>query len=237
MTVSILLAIVICSCTSLPISEGTGIAGRYAFEKHNESLGCDTGNPSKRTEIGFIAAAIAVVFFGSQYLPVKKFDTGDGIFFQWVMCIGIWICGVNVHLVMSYNPPSHMNITESLFNGHGRTPFQPLAMLGGFFWATGNVLCVPVVKCIGMGLGLLVWGTVNCLGGWASSRFGLFGLHVSKPNNEAENFIGVALCILGVIIFFFVKSEGKTQRTNLHQKQKIIAEDEKALLSSVCRNC
>ena len=82
-----------------------------------------------------------------------------------------------------------MNITESIFNGHGRTPFQPLAMLGGFFWATGNiklnnlhfvytfyfwlgnVLCVPVVKCIGMGMGMLVWGTLNCLGGWASARY------------------------------------------------------------------
>ena len=28
---------------------------------------------------GFIAAAIAIMFFGSNYLPVKQFDTGDGI--------------------------------------------------------------------------------------------------------------------------------------------------------------
>ena len=32
--------------------------------------------------IGFICAAIAVVFFGSNFVPVKKYKTGDGMFFQ-----------------------------------------------------------------------------------------------------------------------------------------------------------
>ena len=30
--------------------------------------------------VGFIAAAIAVVFFGSNFVPLKKFETGDGMF-------------------------------------------------------------------------------------------------------------------------------------------------------------
>ena len=33
---------------------------------------------------GYVGAAIAVVFFGSNYVPVKKFPTGDGMVFQWV---------------------------------------------------------------------------------------------------------------------------------------------------------
>ena len=28
--------------------------------------------------LGFLAAAVAVVFFGSNLVPVKKFETGDG---------------------------------------------------------------------------------------------------------------------------------------------------------------
>ncbi len=28
--------------------------------------------------IGFLGAAIAIVFFGSNFIPVKKFETGDG---------------------------------------------------------------------------------------------------------------------------------------------------------------
>lgn len=27
---------------------------------------------------GFIAAAISILFFGTNFVPVKKFDTGDG---------------------------------------------------------------------------------------------------------------------------------------------------------------
>lgn len=49
--------------------------------------------------LGFLAAGVAVVFFGSQLLPVKRFETGDGLFFQWVLCIGIWIVGLVVQLV------------------------------------------------------------------------------------------------------------------------------------------
>ena len=62
-------------CLSIALHD---IAGRYASEYHNVSQTCNSGGSSKKTEIGFIAAAIAVIFFGSQYLPVKKFDTGDG---------------------------------------------------------------------------------------------------------------------------------------------------------------
>ncbi|XP_062513953.1 transmembrane protein 144-like isoform X2 [Corticium candelabrum] len=203
----------------LSAAERTGLYD-YGNSTSNQ---CGAGASSQKVHIGFIAAAIAVIFFGSQYLPVKKFDTGDGIFFQWIMCIAIWICGLVVNLVISYSPPQHMNVTESIFNGHGRTPFQPLAMLGGFFWATGNVLCVPIVKCIGMGMGVLVWGTINCLGGWASDRFGWFGLHAAVPKNNAENFAGVAMCILGVTTFFFVKSEGKVKKTIMDEEESVLS--------------
>lgn len=35
--------------------------------------------------IGFLGAIIAIVLFGSNFIPVKKFDTGDG------MC-GVHVC-------------------------------------------------------------------------------------------------------------------------------------------------
>ena len=30
------------------------------------------------TYVGFICAGVAVIFFGSNFVPVKKFETGDG---------------------------------------------------------------------------------------------------------------------------------------------------------------
>jgi len=35
---------------------------------------------------GFIACALAVICFSLANVPVKKFDTGDGFFFQFVYC-------------------------------------------------------------------------------------------------------------------------------------------------------
>lgn len=45
---------------------------------------CDT--PAQQTQwIGWVGAIIAILFFGSNYIPVKTFDTGDGMLFVSVM--------------------------------------------------------------------------------------------------------------------------------------------------------
>lgn len=36
--------------------------------------------------------------------------------------------------------------------------------------STGNIAVVPIVKAIGLGLGILIWGSSSLLMGWASSR-------------------------------------------------------------------
>ena len=58
--------------------------------------------------------------FGSNFIPVKKYNTGDGMFFQWVLCIGIWLVGLIVNLIR-YQPPFYM----------------PL-FLGGVLWTSGK---------------------------------------------------------------------------------------------------
>ena len=35
----------------------------------------------------------------------------------------------------------------------------------------GNVMTVPIVKLIGLGQGILLWGSINLLLGWASGRY------------------------------------------------------------------
>ena len=41
---------------------------------------CDT--PEQATQwIGWLGAIIAILFFGSNFVPVKTFDTGDGGYF------------------------------------------------------------------------------------------------------------------------------------------------------------
>ena len=107
--------------------------------------------------MGYLFAFFSVFFFGTNFIPVKQYKTGDGMFFQFVMCTGIWTVGLIVNLVRE------------------QPEFQPFAMLGGVLWATGNVMCVPIIKTIGLGMGMLIWGTANCCIGWATGAFGLFG--------------------------------------------------------------
>ena len=59
------------SSTSLPYIQTTAA---------NSTGGDNTTYPQY---VGFIMAGIAVVFFGSNFVPVKKFETGDG---KYCMC-------------------------------------------------------------------------------------------------------------------------------------------------------
>lgn len=85
-------------------------------------------------------------------------------------------------------------------------------MIGGVCWAIGNVTAVPIISTIGLGLGILIWGTTNCLVGWACGRFGLFGINgfvpfdhlsqisknlASEPRSPAINYFGLVLVIIG----------------------------------------
>jgi uncharacterized membrane protein YvlD (DUF360 family) len=133
--------------------------------------------------LGYIAMAIAVTFFGSNFVPVKKFDAGDGFVFQWIMCGAIWIVGLVVQCIRD------------------SPKFWPFAMLGGVIWATGNATVVPIVNLLGLGLGLLTWGLSNMLTGWATSKFGWFGIEKNTFTHQGQilNYAGIAVAVLSMV--------------------------------------
>jgi len=140
---------------------------------------------------GYITAIVASIFWGSNFVPVKKYNTGDGIFFQWMMASAIWILGFIVYLI------------------RGFPPFQPLAMLGGFLWCTGNLMTVPIIQCIGLSLGLTLWGSISLLTGWVTGTFGLFGLKQEPVSIPWMNYLGASLAVVATIVFAFVKPAEK----------------------------
>ena len=153
------------------------------------------------TTVALLCCGITVVFFGSNFVPVKTVETGDGVFFSWVLCSGIFFVGVVV------------NFAE------GFPQFEPWAMLGGAIWCTGNLMSVPTIKLIGLSLGMLLWGTTNMLIGWATGRFGLFGVkpQLSCSTKGADqnscihdiglNYLGMILACVSLIIYVFVEPE------------------------------
>ncbi|XP_069782330.1 transmembrane protein 144b isoform X3 [Narcine bancroftii] len=125
------------------------IVGRHSSSNQR------SGENGSHLAFGFAACAVSVVLFGSNFVPVKKFDTGDG-----------------------------------------------------------NITVVPILKTIGLGLGVLIWAAFNLLMGWASSRFGWFGMDPEEVAKPYLNYTGAALSFLSAIIYFFVKSDVSAPNTS-----------------------
>ena len=137
--------------------------------------------------VGIACVLGAVALFGTNHLPVKLLPTvGDGFFYQWCLCLGIWLVGLAVDLahVNSAAPP----------------PFEPLAVLGGALWCTGNLAVVTIIQTIGLAKGLIVWGSTAMLAGWACGVFGLLGVRsqAEAVHSWPLNLGGLALCLLSL---------------------------------------
>ncbi|KAJ9458664.1 Transmembrane protein 144-like protein B [Diplonema papillatum] len=146
------------------------------------SAGCAANN-GKNQVLGYITAAVAIFCFGSNFVPVKTYETGNGIYFQWILCSGIMFTGVAMQMI------------------RGSPPLHPYALLGGVLWASGNVLCVPIIKMVGLSLGLSLWGVTNLILGWSSGKFGLIGVKKEAIDHEALNIIGVCVAVIAVMGF------------------------------------
>ncbi|XP_059141079.1 transmembrane protein 144-like isoform X3 [Physella acuta] len=118
------------------------------------------------------------------------------MFFQYILCSGIFLVGVVVQLIRN-------------------SEFQPLVMLGGTIWATGNLCVVPVIKTIGLGLGMSIWGTIGLVFGWASGRFGFFGTKCNTVQHSAMNYGGVGLAFASILLYVMVKNEVSGSSTDM----------------------
>ena len=80
-------------------------------------------------------------------------------------------------------------------------------MLGGAVWCLGNVLCVPIIQRISLGLGLLVWGSTALFTGWITGYFGLFGLNEDRPHDLGLNLVGLGFASASLLASLMVKPE------------------------------
>lgn len=62
----------------------------------------------------------------------------------------------------------------------------------------------------------MIWGTTSLIVGWASGRFGMFGVTPQVPATHAKaalNYLSVALAACSAIIFLFIKSTTGSKTT------------------------
>lgn len=194
-----------CFCFA-PKIQSAGESGEQAAGVRLEFV-ASTLNSTNVTQIayGIAGNVAAVLLYGTNFVPVKRIETGDGkhsvclclldilkcspnlallcfpgLFFQWVFCAAVWVTSMVGDMTLQ------------------SPKFHPFAMLGGVIWATGNftscdslfkwqssvvlimdadhfsagnLAAVPVIKSIGLGLGILIWGSSSLMMGWASSRW------------------------------------------------------------------
>ncbi|XP_031433203.1 transmembrane protein 144-like [Clupea harengus] len=142
---------------------------------------------------GFISLGLSIIGFGSSLVPIKRTETGDGLFFQWVFCSAMWLESLPVHFIQG-SPQTWL-----------------LSIVAGCLFGIGNLTTIAIIRTIGLGLGFLIWSTFCLLMGWASGRFGWFGLVPQDVASPVLNYIGTALATVSVLIVFFMKTEGSTE--------------------------
>ncbi|VDM39023.1 unnamed protein product [Toxocara canis] len=162
------------------------------------------------TAVGFICCIVSCIAFGVMFTPLRKFDSGDGFFVQWVECSVVFVIGFGVNVVRNF------------------PPFQPIAIIGGLLFTTGNVAAVPLINGLGMGPGMLLWGSMqvrflrtwlarifylihNVIAGWCAGRFGLFHTKPQLVYNPTMNISGLVLVLISGVMFMFVAHESQEE--------------------------
>eukprot|EP00471_Norrisiella_sphaerica_P007993 CAMPEP_0184499430 /NCGR_PEP_ID=MMETSP0113_2-20130426/41502_1 /TAXON_ID=91329 /ORGANISM="Norrisiella sphaerica, Strain BC52" /LENGTH=479 /DNA_ID=CAMNT_0026887345 /DNA_START=302 /DNA_END=1742 /DNA_ORIENTATION=- len=135
--------------------------------------------------MGFLASGLASLAFALMYVPVKYYPTYDGITFQWFLCSGVWTCGYVLNWVGQFGGRDQLEMT--------------LGLIGGGMWACANYLVVPTMQLIGLGPGFAVFNVANLIVGYATGRFGLFGVPASPTTWLGDLGLGVL-----VLSFFFM---------------------------------
>lgn len=136
---------------------------------------------------------MASIFFGSNYVPTKNYPTGDGMAFVWVFASGVMSVGI-VSIFLQHDHGANLIV------------FDYSGILGGCLWAAGNLCVIPVVKLIGLGLGMIMWGATSLITGFFfAGKFGFFGLASQTVPHPMMNWFGIVLIIVSLVFFFFVK--------------------------------
>jgi glucose uptake protein GlcU len=165
-----------------------------------------TGN----TTVGIAGVCLASVFWGSCYTVVKGYSMpSDGIHFAFLMSIGILFMGI-----LSL-------FSSSMEEGDFQAVFSPCGLLGGFLWACGNFLTVPIIECVGLGIGLAIWAGVNMIVAFVVGAMGMEGIGIPLPKepltHPACGVFGVLFAMGALCIFANIKKAEPA--TNTEQEE------------------
>lgn len=139
--------------------------------------------------IGIGAALTATLMFGTNFIPVRRFEVHDGAMFQYTMCSGLLGFGLFARFALGGG---------NVLNG---------GLLGGAILATQNFLVIPVIKLLGLGVGFSLYHVVNLVVGFVVGRFGLFGMPRDEPARPLLQDLSILLFVLSFIFMARVEPD------------------------------
>ena len=128
--------------------------------------------------IGFVATIISMFGWGSYFVPVKKIGKYNSFYFQFLMCISIFLSSV----IISFLYDSFV--------------FSYLGILSGILWSIGNISSALAVKKSGLSKSAPVWMGI---GVFISFLWGILFFKESL-NYLTIGVIGIILLISGIIL-------------------------------------
>ncbi|KAI6214367.1 hypothetical protein M3Y94_00259700 [Aphelenchoides besseyi] len=136
---------------------------------------------------GLILCISSTFLYGSAFVPLKGKNFGDGVYSLQLRSIVILLVGYAIFILNDCQ-------------------FFPVVMVGGALWAIANLIVLPCVGQIGLGLTVLLYSFTNCLTNWLIGNYGFLGLTKARqPKNAILNYIGLMFLLFGGILMFFIK--------------------------------
>ncbi|OQS00567.1 hypothetical protein ACHHYP_03385 [Achlya hypogyna] len=172
--------------------------------------------------LGCLGVALAVIFFGTTYVPAKQYPTYDGMVFQWYMCSGILAVGLVWGLVSN----------EWSFIAEKGMFMFPGGLLGGCLFAIANLLIPTVVNTLGLGVGFMLWNGANITMGYVVSRYGLFGVTPTIPASPRISELGILFMIGSILVYGKIQPKLTTSEPAIMELEEADGE-QKPLLDKV----
>jgi len=94
-------------------------AGAPGNPRKQEGNSCDfvRNNPMEDSLTGYVAALIAIVCFGSNFVFAKNVELGDGVIFQFCMCCAIWCTSIPVLINVGTFPANTNEFSTAMLGG------------------------------------------------------------------------------------------------------------------------
>ena len=152
--------------------------------------------------VGFVGVALAALGWGSNFIVVKGFDMKDGFAFQLWLCTGILFVGICTAFASEAQPGyapgadgfGALNVTLSM-----------LGVFGGAMWCVGNLCTVEIINCIGLGMGMAIWGGTSLIIAFILGRvrvcLGGECLDVNPLGSPACGIVGCIVSVASLALF------------------------------------